>query len=311
MRARVAVLVVGLIACIGLSAPPAAASVHFMSIREIFGGSTTTPNGRFVELQMYSSGQGSTTGSQLRFFDGSGVEIRILTLTLNMANSQNQRTVLIGTADLGTEFGVTPDFPTMAASDILPAGGSVCFQAPGHGVIDCARWGATTGGPVDAGPAAPAIPSGQSLERKITAGCATLLQGSDDTNNSADDFEVVAPNPEPNSQAPNETACSGGGGGGGGQQGGDPAVTVQNLKTKTPGSKAVITGRIDPPDPGGTVKVTLFAKGSPFKKVGKKKDTLDSVSRFKAKIRVPANAKKCKATIKYRGNIEATKKFSC
>ena len=86
---------------------------------------------------------------------------------------------------------------------------------------------------------------------------------------------------------------------------------MQGLSTKTPGTKAIITGQIQPPDPGGGVIVTLFAKGSPFKKAGRKIDLLDANSRFKAKIGVPDDAKKCRADIKYEGNVEATKKFSC
>jgi hypothetical protein len=310
MKARTMLLIVAMSgAALVTLATPASANVHFMSIREVFGGSVAAPNARFVELQMYSSGQTFTTGSQLVFENGSGSEIRTLALTNNVSNGQNQRTVLIGTPDISTAFpGVAPDFATMASSDILPAGGAVCFQAPGHGIIDCVSWGAISGAPPEAGSPAPAIPSGQSIERDITAGCATQVEASDDTDNSANDFATVTPNPEPNAQAPNETACSGGGGGG---QGGDPAVTVQNLKTKTPGSKAVISGAISPADPGTKVKVTLFAKGSPFEKVGKKKDTLSPDSRFKVKIGVPGDARRCKATVKYNGQVEATKKFAC
>jgi hypothetical protein len=308
MKARITLTLVAVVAA-GLMLPvaPASANVHFMSIREVFGGSVAAPNARYIELQMYSSGQNFTTGSQLEFFDGSGASIRILTLTNNVTNSQNQRTVLIGTPDIAAAFMVTPDFATMASSDILPAGGAVCFQAPAHGVIDCASWGSITGGPGGAGTPAPAIPAGQSLERKISPGCATLLEANDDTDNSANDFQAVAPTPEPNSQAPNETAC----GGGGGQQGGDPSITVQNLKVFTRSKKAFISGQIDPPDPDGKVKVILFAKGSPFRKVGKKIDELDGNSVFKAGIARPGDARKCKFMVKYRGNVEATTKFQC
>ena len=53
------------------------------------------------------------------------------------------------------------------------------------------------------------------LRRKIGAGCATLLEAGDDTNNSAADFEAVFPGPRPNSVPPTEHACWSGGPGGG------------------------------------------------------------------------------------------------
>ena len=46
------------------------------------------------------------------------------------------------------------------------------------------------------------------LRRKIGAGCATLLEAGDDTNNSAADFEAVFPSPRPNSVTPTEHACA-------------------------------------------------------------------------------------------------------
>jgi hypothetical protein len=45
------------------------------------------------------------------------------------------------------------------------------------------------------------------LRRSITAGCATALEPSDDTDNSAADFAVTTPNPRPNSVLPTETTC--------------------------------------------------------------------------------------------------------
>jgi hypothetical protein len=307
MRARPALIILSVVAA-GLvaAATPAEANFHFMKVREVFAGTTASADADFVELQMYTSGQDQVQNHNLTLYSATGTPT-VFTIPDDVANDQNQSTILIATGAAETQLAFQADFDTMPAA-LGGAGGAVCFEN-----IDCVSWGTFTGAvlPSAAGTPFPGgIPTDQSIERKITAGCATLLENGDDTNDSANDFQAVPPDPEPNSQPPNETAC-GGGGGGGVQQGGDPAVTVQGLKTKKPGAKAVITGRIDPPDPGGNVKVTLFAKGSPFTKVGKKKDGLNSESRFKVKIGVPADAKKCKVTVAYRGSIEATKKFKC
>jgi hypothetical protein len=58
------------------------------------------------------------------------------------------------------------------------------------------------------------------LRRSITRGCATLLDPSDDNDNSAEDFAITSPLPRPNSVPPTEQACTAGGTGGGSGSGG-------------------------------------------------------------------------------------------
>jgi hypothetical protein len=58
------------------------------------------------------------------------------------------------------------------------------------------------------------------LRRTISAGCATLLEPTDDRDNSATDFSPVFPSPRPNSIAPTERACTSTGGQQGGGTGG-------------------------------------------------------------------------------------------
>jgi hypothetical protein len=191
-------------------------------------------------------------------------------------------------------------------------GGAACFED-----IDCVSWGSFSGTslPSSAGtPFSGGIQAGQSIDRFVSGGTSAGLDAADDTDNSNNDFEQEGPNPQPNNVAASGQACAtgaGGGGGGGGGQGGDPNVTVTDLKAKTPGNKAVITGGIAPPDPGGKVKLTLFANGSPLRKVAKKTDTLDGNSKFKKKFTVPSDSTRCKVTVKYNGQIEAKKRFAC
>ncbi len=79
------------------------------------------------------------------------------------------------------------------------SGGAACWA----GSIDCVSWGSFTGSltgvgtPVDSG----GIPNGMALRRSISSGCGTLLEGGDDTNDSAADFFDAAPAPRNNSSA--------------------------------------------------------------------------------------------------------------
>ena len=72
--------------------------------------------------------------------------------------------------------------------------------------VDCVAWGAFTGqaalteyaetsvgNPADPG----GITPGKALERSIAPNCPTWLEAEDDTDDSATDFNEVAPNPEP------------------------------------------------------------------------------------------------------------------
>jgi hypothetical protein len=53
-----------------------------------------------------------------------------------------------------------------------------------------------------------------SLTRTIARGCPTALDDADDTNNSAADFTITAPNPRNSSSPITETPCKNGSGGG-------------------------------------------------------------------------------------------------
>ncbi len=94
---------------------------------------------------------------------------------------------------------------------IDPAGGAVCFSSNQFGNIDCASWGSfmNLGSlPGASDPESPGgIPNGQSIQRSLAPGCATLLEAGDDTNNSAGDFAPGAPNPRSNATAPTEVPC--------------------------------------------------------------------------------------------------------
>jgi hypothetical protein len=134
-----------------------------------------------------------------------------VTFSADPASGQDQRTVLIATPDAATEFSVTAD-QSIANTDVLDGtSGAVCFSSTAFGQIDCVKWGSySTALPGPVGNAQDAIPDGSSIQRSIAPGCSTLLEFTDDTNDSQTDFSpLVLPTPRPNSVTPTETPCLG------------------------------------------------------------------------------------------------------
>ncbi|MGH3041640.1 MAG: hypothetical protein ACRDNG_07880 [Gaiellaceae bacterium] len=89
--------------------------------------------------------------------------------------------------------------------------GAVCFVDPAttpDTFTDCVTWGAFTGStqalPVGTPAALGELPDdGPSLTRSISRVCPTLLEASDDTNNSAADFSLtLTPSPRRNKRSP-------------------------------------------------------------------------------------------------------------
>lgn len=190
---------------------PAGASAvfHEMKIREVFPGTALCPDCSFVELQMYSGGQNFVSGHTIRVYDMSGAPVAFAESTFgsDAPNGQTQRTILAGDSSVAGR-----DSDGNFGTGIDADGGAVCFDT-----IDCVAWGAVNTAALPAGAnvgtPAPAIPDGSSLTRSIAPGCATLLENSDDTNDSATDFAITADEtPRPNGVAPTETACGGGSG---------------------------------------------------------------------------------------------------
>jgi hypothetical protein len=194
---------------LALLAPTADAAFHLMKIREVHSGGAT---GDYVELQMHASGQNFVAGHTIRTYDSAGNVLSTFTFPANVANGENQRTILVSD---GGPIAATPDFADPALN-VATGGGSVCFLTLPSSGIDCVAYGATlppSGNPSPVGTPAVALGAGQSLERSIARGCATLLEASDDTDDSAADFAGAAPSPRPNAVAATETPCTGGGGG--------------------------------------------------------------------------------------------------
>lgn len=222
-----------LIAVAGLAfaAAPALATFHEMSIREVYAGSADHPESKYVELQMWRSAQNFVGGHTLLVYSAGGALVKENSLATDVPGDANQSTILIATPQAAEQFGLAADETLSPSSQIDASGGAICWQE-----IDCVSWGSFSGGslPSPADSAAPAIPDGMALRRTISPGCPTLLEPTDDRDNSAADFSPVPPGPRPNSVAPVERPCgspggqAGGGPSGGGQGGrGAPRTTLK------------------------------------------------------------------------------------
>jgi hypothetical protein len=217
-----------------LIAAPAAATFHEISIREVYAGSVAQPGSQYVELQMWSGAQNFVAGHSLKTYGASGVVTDTATFAGMVSAGANQSTILLGTPEAETEFGVAAD-TGLAPGALSPSGGAACWEA-----LDCVSWGNFSGAlPSPAGSPAAIIPDGMALRRTISPGCATLLEAGDDHDNSAADFSAAFPAPRPNSVAPSERPCprsggqqSEGSGGGGSGKRGAPQTTLRRKPAK-------------------------------------------------------------------------------
>jgi hypothetical protein len=211
-RRRYALLPV-LAAAIALAAAPAAkATFHEMSIREVYPGGAD--NASYVELQMWAAGQNFVLNHHLVAYNANGSVNEDFKFAANVANGSNQATILVADSSYGSVF---PGKPAPDASDaslnLSPAGGAVCWVEGSP--PDCVAWGSFVG-PFPAhlpvlvagSPASPTgVGAGKALRRSIAAPCSTLLELSDDTDDSAADFSEQAPNPRDNASPIVEKAC--------------------------------------------------------------------------------------------------------
>ncbi len=200
---------------LALAAPAQAASP--LKVREAFPGSSAYgANAEYVMLQMTASGQSDIDGQALRFYGPTGALASTYTIPADALSGQSQRAVLLASLEAISEGVVpVPDFSLGTGIDRMdPSGGAVCLTGAGFGSEDCATWGtiplATLENPYlpDSQVAnAAAIADELALRRKVTAGCPTALDAPDDTNDSANDFAQLSPDPRNNAAAPTESPC--------------------------------------------------------------------------------------------------------
>lgn len=196
-----------------LAATPAQATFHLIKVREVHPG---TSDDSYVELQMYAAGQSLLSGHAMTLYNASGSLVHSSTFSASVPNSANQQTVLIGDTRVGEVFGVAPDLLDSGLT-ISAAGGAACWNAGGL-PADCVAWGNFSGsaalqlatGTAVGSPVSPTgITAGKAIRRTIEPGCPTLLEESDDSDNSATDFSEVTPAPRNDSSPISEHTCAG------------------------------------------------------------------------------------------------------
>jgi hypothetical protein len=205
-----------LVAATGLFASTSAqASFHLVKIREVYSGGGSQD--AYVELQFYAAGQNLLNGRSVTVYDSAGALIHTSEFAANVASGENQRTALVGDTGVQAASGVAPDLVDAGLS-IAAAGGAVCWNAAGLPPPDCVSWGDFHGDALllmNAGTTAgsPVYPNGlpvrTAIHRSIAPGCSTLLEESDDTDDSATDFVGKTPAPRNNAMTPTEMACVG------------------------------------------------------------------------------------------------------
>jgi len=185
-----------LVLAIAAAPAPARAAFHLMKVVEVFGGTPASPSAQYVVLQMYSAGQTVVDNHAVTLYDAAGVPKHTFTFEANVSNGANQAKILVATPQAATFFSVTADLP-MTASLLLP-GGKACFDN-----IDCVAWGNYTGS--SSGVGAPFNPDGGLLPGRAAirrldgaTGSPTALEGSDDTDDSSNDFRFGDPAPRNN-----------------------------------------------------------------------------------------------------------------
>jgi hypothetical protein len=195
------------------AASPAAATFHLIKVREVFAGNS---DDSYVELQMFAAGQSLLGGHSMTVYGPTGTLLHSSSFASTVAHSANQQTVLVGDTHVQEAFGVAPDLVDSALS-IPASGGAACWNAGGI-PADCVAWGNFSGAAAlqtatgtSAGlPVSPAgIAASKAIRRTIQPGCPTLLEESDDSDDSANDFSEAAPAPRNNSSAITETTCTG------------------------------------------------------------------------------------------------------
>lgn len=239
MRRSFPVVLLAALLLVPSSAP---AAFHLIEVREVYSGAS---DDSYVVLQMLAAGENLVGGHSLRLYDSGGAPIHTFTFSAGYVapnGGHGNNTILAGDTGVQSTFGVIPDDHADPGLNVPAGGGAACWLS---GIPpDCVAWGNFTGhgalpAPGAGTPADPlGIPAGMALRRTIAAGCPTLLEASDDSDNSAADFSAVFPAPRPNSVPPPERACEsvvgGAGGGGAGAGGGRKGAPQTKLRRRPP-----------------------------------------------------------------------------
>lgn len=198
---------------------PAEAARHLMKVVEVYVGPASDSDAQYIVLQMYAGGQNQVGGHAVQVYNSTDTIVGNFQFAGAVPNGANQSKILLATSAAETRFSVSAD---LAITAVIPAaGGKICFDS-----FDCVSWGNYMGDASNPSPtgtpfnASGGLSAGSAIARDISAGNASQLENSDDTNSSAADF-AVATTPQPTNNAGTVGSESGGGSGDGGAGSGD------------------------------------------------------------------------------------------
>lgn len=203
-----------MLAASSLGATGALASYHVVKISEVHadsGAMGAPPD--YVELQMYAGGQNLLSTHYIQTYSGGSI-FTTFQFPSNVSGGQSQRTVLIAAGN--SVNGDNPDFDAVGDLNVATGNGTVCYidALPISG-LDCVQYGTNFGSLVDGIPSpygssvppSTGLDPGQTLQRSLQPGCESLLEASDDSDDSATDFALGPPSPRNIAAAPSGISC--------------------------------------------------------------------------------------------------------
>ena len=183
-----------------LAPAPLLATYHDIKIVQVFGGTAADHNAQYVMLQMWAAGQNLVGTHSVQVYNGDGSVAATLTFPADVANGADQATLLIGTANAATLFGVAMDL-VISPISTTGQGFKVCWE-PTPFPSSCVALGNYTADTAAGTPFKMDDIQGLALTRRLDiCGGSTTLDSCDDTGDSASDFILALPSPKNNAGA--------------------------------------------------------------------------------------------------------------
>ena len=135
MARRTLIVAVLALGGLGAFAGPAQATFHLMKVSEVMPGTAVNPNAEYVELQMYAPLQNFVGGHKVTFYGPTSTPTGTCTFASDVANGQNQNTLLIANPAAQAAFSVGSDCAIADANRLdprpAPPAGTCSTASPG------------------------------------------------------------------------------------------------------------------------------------------------------------------------------------
>lgn len=133
MKTVIVLLVVaGVFGGVLIYSQTAESAFHLMRVYGVMGGAEGNANVQYVELRMTDSGQNLVAGHHICFFDGAGNPWARFRFPTNVANGNDEASILVGTAEFDSAWGAgSPDFTFTGSNTVAIDAGA----DPEHPVV--------------------------------------------------------------------------------------------------------------------------------------------------------------------------------